>query len=99
MHDKTRKPFELVHTDLWRLVPITFGDGYKYYTIIVDDFKKFTWIFPLNDKAHTTRAGKTGHRVVFVLCQLRVVSNLGQPKPDPFNNRVKILRPKPDTKK
>lgn len=56
MHDKTRKPFELVHTDLWRLVPITFGDGYKYYTIIVDDFKKFTWIFPLNDKAHTTQS-------------------------------------------
>ncbi|KAK9232881.1 hypothetical protein WN943_023129 [Citrus x changshan-huyou] len=46
-----------------------------------------------------TRAGKTGHRVVFVSCQLRVVSNLSRPKPDPFNNRVKILRPKPDMEK
>ena len=46
-----------------------------------------------------SRAGKTGHRVVFVSCQFRVVSNLGRPKLDPFNNRVKILRPKPDTEK
>ena len=29
------------------------------------------------------------------LGRVRVVSNLGRPKPDQFNNRVKILRPKP----
>ena len=45
------------------------------------------------------RAGKMGYRIVFVSCQFRVVSNLSRPKPDPFNNRVKILRPKPETEK
>ncbi|KAK9203339.1 hypothetical protein WN943_013593 [Citrus x changshan-huyou] len=45
------------------------------------------------------RAGKTSHRVVFVSCQFRVVSNLDRLKPDLFNNRVKILRPKSDTEK
>ena len=54
---------------------------------------------PLKSMCEIFRAGKTGHRVVFVSCQLRVVSNLGRSKPDPFNNRVKILRPKPDMKK
>ena len=38
---------------------------------------------------------KMGHQVMFVLCQLRVVSILGQLKYDSFNNRAKILRSNP----
>lgn len=54
MPDKIRKPFELMHTDIWGPAPLISRDGYKYYISIVDDFTRYTWIFLLNDKAQTT---------------------------------------------
>lgn len=30
--------FDLIHTDLWGLVPITSMDGYRYYSLFVDDY-------------------------------------------------------------
>jgi hypothetical protein len=41
---------ELVHTDLWTS-PIPSLSGYKYYIIFVDDFSRYTWIYPLHHKS------------------------------------------------
>jgi hypothetical protein len=43
---------ELVHTDLWTS-PITSISGCKYYLIFVDDFSRYTWMYPLHKKSDT----------------------------------------------
>jgi hypothetical protein len=41
---------ELVHTDLWTS-PIPSISVYKYYILFVDDFSRYTWIYPLHHKS------------------------------------------------
>ena len=48
---KTKRPFEIVHSDLWGPSPHVSTEGYKYYIHFVDDFTRFTWIFPLKVKS------------------------------------------------
>ena len=50
---KTKNPLELLHTDLWGPSLTLSIQGYKYYVSFVDDFIRFTWIFPLKTKADT----------------------------------------------
>lgn len=45
---KSTKPLQLLHADL--LGRITSTQGYTYYLFILDDYNKFTWIFPLEVK-------------------------------------------------
>lgn len=40
-------PFEKVHCDLWGPAPILSCQGFKYYASLVDDYSRYTWIFPL----------------------------------------------------
>ena len=51
--NKTKKPFEIVHSDLWGPTLYLSTDGYKYYIHFVDDFTRFTWIFPLKTNSET----------------------------------------------
>lgn len=46
---------ELVHTDVWGPAPITSPSGFKYYVHFVDDFSRFTWIYPLKQKYDTAQ--------------------------------------------
>jgi hypothetical protein len=43
-------PLELVHTDLWTS-PIPSISGCRYYIIFVDDFSRYTWLYPLHNKS------------------------------------------------
>ena len=47
---KSKRPFEIVHSDLWGPFPHVSSEGYNYYIHFVDDFTRFTWIFPLKVK-------------------------------------------------
>ena len=47
----TSKPLELVHSDLWGPSPVTSHLGHKYYVIFVDDFTRYTWLYPLKLKS------------------------------------------------
>jgi histone deacetylase 1/2 len=48
---KTTKPFEIVHSDVWGPSPQSSFEGFNYYLHFVDDFTRFTWIFPLKHKS------------------------------------------------
>ena len=36
--------FDLIHSDVWGLSPITTQGGSRYFVIFVDDFSRYTWI-------------------------------------------------------
>ena len=48
---KTSQVLELIHTDLWGPSPILSRVGYVYYISFVDDFSRYTWIYPLKLKS------------------------------------------------
>lgn len=53
MHTTTT-PFEILHTDVWGPSSVCSIDGFKYYLLIVDDYTKFTWIFPMTVKSEVS---------------------------------------------
>ena len=48
---KTTEPLQLLYADLWGPSHVTSTQGYVYYLSILDDFSRFTWIFPLSSKS------------------------------------------------
>ncbi|KAK9151758.1 hypothetical protein Syun_010067 [Stephania yunnanensis] len=49
---------DLIHTDVWGPSPVTSHDGFNYYIVFVDDWSRFTWIFPLKNKSDALQAFK-----------------------------------------
>lgn len=49
-------------------------------------------------KGDFIKVNKMDHPVVFISCQFRIILNLSRYKHDSFNNFVKLLRPKSNTK-
>ena len=47
----TSQPLELIHSDLWGPSPVLSHLGHKYYVIFVDDFTRYTWLYPLKLKS------------------------------------------------
>lgn len=56
--ETTTQPLELLHADLWGPAPILSSQGYQYYLSILDDFSRFTWIFPLTAKSKALQTFK-----------------------------------------
>ena len=46
----SNKPLSLIHSDVWGPFS-TSKDGYHYYVLFIDDFSRFTWIYPLHQKS------------------------------------------------
>jgi hypothetical protein len=46
----TTNPLELVHSDVWTS-PISSLSGCKYYVLFVDDYSRFTWLYPILNKS------------------------------------------------
>lgn len=44
-------PFDLLDMDVWGPVPISSAQGYRYYLLIIDDYSRYSWLFPLHYKS------------------------------------------------
>lgn len=45
------KPLERVHCDLWGPAPVASVQGFHYYVIFIDNFSRFSWLYPLKNKS------------------------------------------------
>ncbi|XP_020704869.2 uncharacterized protein LOC110115833 [Dendrobium catenatum] len=73
---KTSAPFTLMHTDVWGPAPLSSLNGYNYYVVFVDDFTRFSWVYPMFTKNETIN-------------KLQILINLIQTQ---FNSKIKNLR-------
>ena len=48
---QTSKPLEVIHSDLWGPSPVISHAGNKYYVSFIDDYTKYTWLYPLKLKS------------------------------------------------
>ena len=48
---QTTKPLEIIHSDLWGPSPVTSYNGNRYYVCFIDDFTRYTWLYPLKLKS------------------------------------------------
>ena len=51
--DSTRvvlSPLGLVHSDVW-VSPVVSNEGHRYYVLFIDDFSRFTWVYPTRNKS------------------------------------------------
>lgn len=61
-------PHALLHSDVWGPSPSISISGFRYYVSFVDDYIKYTWIFPLTYKSDVQSVIK--HFVPFIKNQL-----------------------------
>ncbi|XP_028548626.1 uncharacterized protein LOC110093684 [Dendrobium catenatum] len=48
---RTFIPLAIVHTDVWGPAPVPSNQGFLYYVVFIDDFSRFTWVFPMRHKS------------------------------------------------
>ncbi|PKU85564.1 Retrovirus-related Pol polyprotein from transposon TNT 1-94 [Dendrobium catenatum] len=51
---RTNTPLSLVHSDVWGPSPICSTNGFRFFVIFVDDFSRYTWLFPIIHKSEVT---------------------------------------------
>ncbi|KAM2437268.1 hypothetical protein ACFX1W_014395 [Malus domestica] len=47
----TSHSLALLHCDVWGPAPVTSVSGFQYYLLLVDDYTKYSWFFPLRRKS------------------------------------------------
>ena len=52
---KSKKCFDLIHIDVWGPYSVTSIHGHKYFFTIVDDYSRYTWVFPLKQKSKVVK--------------------------------------------
>ena len=45
------RPLKRIHYDLWEPAPVASVQGFQYYVILIDNFSRFSWLFPLKRKS------------------------------------------------
>jgi len=76
VHLNQKKCFDLIHVNIWGPYSIPSIHGHKYFLTIVDDYSRYTWIFPLKQKFEVVKVLE--NFVVFVQTQ--------------FETAIKIIR-------
>lgn len=49
------KPFDLAHNDVWGPLSVTNASKYKYYHLFIDDFTRMTWLYLLHDLSEVSK--------------------------------------------
>lgn len=71
-----KEPFGIIYSDFWGPAPYCSNDGFRYYTLFLDDYNRYTWIYPLKQKSSAVEDFQ--HFVTYVKNQ--------------FNNTIKMFQ-------
>lgn len=55
---KSNSPLEIVHSDIWGPSPTTSRSGFRYYISFIDDYSRFTWLYPLTHRSQALESFK-----------------------------------------
>ena len=87
----TTTPLELIHSDVWGPSPVESYLGYRYYVVFVDDFTRYTWLFPLKQKSEVSHTFSDFQRRIE--CQLGLkIRNFQSDWGGEFQSLSKILK-------
>lgn len=50
-NSRSKSPLELIHTNVWEPLPMQSTSSFKYYIQFLDDFSRYSWIYPLKSKS------------------------------------------------
>ena len=42
--------FELIHSNVWGPSPVTSIGGFRYFVVFIDDYSRYSWIFPMKSR-------------------------------------------------
>lgn len=48
---RSKKCFDVIHSDVWGISPVISHAHYKYFVTLVDDYNRFNWIYFLRSKS------------------------------------------------
>ena len=48
---RATKPYELIHSDICGLLPLSFEEGYQYFIIFINDYSRHAWVYFLKRKS------------------------------------------------
>ena len=57
-NERSKIPFDVVHSDVWRPSVVTTLTGDRYYVTFIDGFSRFTWLYLLKHKSEVLSAFK-----------------------------------------
>ena len=43
--------FELIHSNVWEPSPIASIGGSRYFVVFIDDYSRYSWIFPMKSRS------------------------------------------------
>ena len=66
---KSKKYFDLIHVDVWEPYSSSSIHVHKYFLTIVDDYSRYTWVFPLKQKSKVVKILE--NFVVFIQIQFK----------------------------
>ncbi|PKU75779.1 Retrovirus-related Pol polyprotein from transposon TNT 1-94 [Dendrobium catenatum] len=49
--NRANSVLDLIHSDVWGPAPTTSNTGMLYYVLFIDNYSRFSWIFPLRHKS------------------------------------------------
>jgi len=73
---KSKKYFYLIYVDVWGPYSLSSIHVHKYFLTIVDDYSRYTWVFPLKQKSEVVKILE--NFVVFIQTQ--------------FETTIKVIR-------
>lgn len=69
LYTTTTRAFQLIHSDIWGPAYLSSSQGYKYYLSFVDDYTRYTWLYPLTLKSEAAKSVK--HFIAMVHTQFK----------------------------
>ncbi|PKU88027.1 Retrovirus-related Pol polyprotein from transposon TNT 1-94 [Dendrobium catenatum] len=49
--NRAKSVLDLIHSDVWGPAPALSNSGMLYYVLFIDDYSRFTWLFPMRQKS------------------------------------------------